>query len=150
LAGQETIFQVESPYNSSSSSSVRYSAARESSSRTSLSGVTKQVLILPNDSKNISQGSDDSIQADLRNINRDSSLHNKLECRRIVLEQDEVAENAGRRFEASQSKELQGTIYPEENVEKRGELNVQHDVEEEVENSIGIGIEKEGMGRLRR
>jgi hypothetical protein len=31
LAGQATIFQVEYPYNSSSSSSVRYSATRGSS-----------------------------------------------------------------------------------------------------------------------
>jgi hypothetical protein len=55
------------------------------------------------------------------------------------LEQD--SENAGRRFEASQSKELQRTTHPEENVEKRGELNVQHVDEKEVENSTGIGIE---------
>jgi hypothetical protein len=86
------------------------------------------------------------MQAYLRTMKRDTSLHNKLEYRRIVLEQDEVAENAGRKFEASQSKELQGTTHPEENVEKRGELNVQHEDEEEVENSTGIGIEKERDG----
>jgi hypothetical protein len=62
----------------------------------------------------LSQGSDDSVQAYLRNMKRDSFLQNKLECRRIVLEQDEAAENAGRRFEASQSKELQGTTPTEE------------------------------------
>jgi hypothetical protein len=62
------------------------------------------------------------------------------------LEQDEVAENSGRRFEASQSKEIQGTNHPEENVEKRGELNVQHEDGEEVEKSTGIGIEKERDG----
>jgi hypothetical protein len=59
------------------------------------------------------------------------------------LEQDDAAENTGRRFEASQSKELQITTYPEKNVEKRGELNVRHDDEKEVENSTGIGIKNE-------
>jgi hypothetical protein len=68
----------------------------------------------------------------------------KLECRRIALEKD--SENAGRRFEASQSKELQGTTHLEENVDKRGELNVQHVDEKEVENSTGIGIESERDG----
>jgi hypothetical protein len=66
FAGQATIFKEESTYKSSSSSSVRCSAPRESSWRTSLSDVTKQVLILPNGSKALSKGSDDSIQADLR------------------------------------------------------------------------------------
>jgi hypothetical protein len=63
------------------------------------------------------------------------------------LERDEVAENSGRRFEASPNKELQGTAHPEENVEKRGELNVQHEDEYEVENSIGIDIEMERDGQ---